>query len=229
MKRKVIAIIAAGGSGKRFSTKPYSIPKQYLKLHGKPVIFYSLKSFQDSTLTDEIIVSASPKYFDFIHKLSINHKISKLSKLTEGGKTRFISVRNAFNQIDCKPGDIIVIHDAARPNIPVKFLNNFIRLASKYKNLVTGIKINSTVKKARRNIIYETVDRTDLWEIQTPQAFTYKTLKHSYSTTDNTDFTDESSLVQNTGFKVRITDGFRFNIKITTFEDLKLLYKTMKP
>ncbi|MCX7878024.1 MAG: 2-C-methyl-D-erythritol 4-phosphate cytidylyltransferase [Ignavibacteria bacterium] len=229
MKRKVIVIIAAAGKGKRFSEIPSSQPKQYIKLFGKPIILYSLQAFQSSAYTDEIIVSASPEYFDLIHKLSVEHKISKLTKLTEGGKTRFHSVRNAFEQADCRANDIVVIHDAARPNISSRFIDSFIKLALKNKNLISGVNINSTVKKVKRNLIYGSVDRTDLWEIQTPQAFSFKTLKDSYAVVNEKNFTDESSLVQAAGFKVRITEGSRFNLKVTTLEDLNLLKEIMQP
>jgi 2-C-methyl-D-erythritol 4-phosphate cytidylyltransferase len=233
---KVFAIITAAGSGSRFSTakvsgKHKSItlpPKQFVSLKGKPVILYSLLAFQKSRLIDEIYVPSIPKYFDFIHNLSVKNRISKLTALVEGGKTRFESVRNAFFQIDGKPNDLVIIHDAARPNIDIKMIKTLINTAQKYGEVIPGIKINETVKKQKKGVITGTIDRNNLWLIQTPQAFRYKILKKAYEKAGRrNNFTDESSVVENSGFKVRIIEGNKYNTKITCPEDLKVLKKLL--
>lgn len=225
---KTFAIITAAGSGSRFLTGKKSIPKQYVRLNGKPVILYSLQAFQKIKLIDEILVSANRRYFDLIHSLAAKNKITKLTTLVEGGKTRFVSVKNAFLQIRGKPGDIVLIHDAARPNIHEKLVDELMVSALKSGEIIPGIKINETVKKESKGVIKGTVDRSNLWRVQTPQVFRYKILKKSYEKAGRrNDFTDEAALAEYAGYKVRLIEGNRNNIKITTKEDIRLLKKIM--
>jgi 2-C-methyl-D-erythritol 4-phosphate cytidylyltransferase len=228
---KVSVIITAAGKGSRFSGSHSSrkeLPKQFTKLKGKPVILYSLNAFQKTRLVDEIFVSSNPEYFDFIHSLAVKHKISKLTTLVEGGKTRFESIRNTFMQIEGKPNDIVLIHDAVRPNIERSFVESLIKYAGKFGSAVPGLSISETVKKEKNGFVVETINRSNLWTIQTPQAFKYKVLKKAYRKAGRKkDFTDEAALVENAGFKVRIVDGHRGNVKITTSEDIKFLKKIM--
>lgn len=235
---KVTAILTAAGSGSRFfrtarlrngqASSEKQLPKQFLNLKGKSVILYSLLAFQKSALVQEILVSADPVYFDLIHRIAFKNKITKLAILVEGGKSRFESVRNAFYQLNVKPNDLILIHDAARPNINRDTVEELINASLKYGEVIPGIKIKETVKRVRSGIITETVDRSNLWTVQTPQVFRYKVLKKAYGKAGRKkDFTDEASLVENAGFKVRIIEGSWDNIKITAPEDIKLLKKLM--
>ena len=222
------AIITAAGSGSRFSPGKKSIPKQFIRLKGKPVILFSLEAFQKCRQIDEILVSADNSYFDFIHSLAVKNGITKLTTLAEGGRTRFISVKNAFFQISGKPGDLILIHDAARPNINRKFVEELLTSALKYGEVIPGIKIDETVKRENKGIVTGTIDRDNLWTVQTPQVFRYSVLKKSYKKAGRkNDFTDEAGLVERAGYNVRLIKGSRDNIKITTQEDLRTLKKIM--
>ena len=222
------AIITAAGSGSRFSPGKKSIPKQFIRLKGKPVILFSLEAFQRCRQIDEILVSADNSYFDFIHSLAVKNGITKLTTLAEGGRTRFISVKNAFFQISGKPGDLIFIHDAARPNINRKFVEELLTSALKYGEVIPGIKIDETVKRENKGIVTGTIDRDNLWTVQTPQVFRYSVLKKSYKKAGRkNDFTDEAGLVERAGYNVRLIKGSRDNIKITTQEDLRTLKKIM--
>jgi 2-C-methyl-D-erythritol 4-phosphate cytidylyltransferase len=225
---KVFAIITAAGSGTRFSPGKNKIPKQFVKLNGKPVILYSLEAFQKSKHIDEILVSANYKYFDFLHSLAVQNKITKLTTLVEGGKTRFVSVRNAFLQIEGKHTDLVMVHDAARPNINKNFIEKLLNYSAKFGEVIPGIKVSETVKRERKGIITGTVDRSNLWTVQTPQVFKYGILEKSYIKAGRkNDFTDEASLVENAGYKVRITEGEKENIKITTRDEINLIKKIM--
>ena len=222
------AIITAAGSGSRFSPGKKSIPKQFIRLEGKPVILFSLEAFQKCRQIDEILVSADNSYFDFIHSLAVKNGITKLTTLAEGGRTRFISVKNVFFQISGKPGDLILIHDAARPNINRKFVEELLTSALKYGEVIPGIKIDETVKRENKGIVTGTIDRDNLWTVQTPQVFRYSVLKKSYKKAGRkNDFTDEAGLVERAGYNVRLIKGSRDNIKITTQEDLRTLKKIM--
>jgi 2-C-methyl-D-erythritol 4-phosphate cytidylyltransferase len=228
---KVYAILTAAGTGSRYykhNKNTSQLPKQFIEFQNKPVFLYSLLILQKCRFINDILITADEKYFDLIHKLASENRITKLTHLVEGGKTRFQSVRNAFRQIKADPSDMVLIHDAVRPNITLQFVNGIIESALKYGNVIPGINIRETVKKDRNGFVKETIERSNLWIIQTPQVFKFGDLTASYKVTKGrTDFTDESSMVENAGYKVKLAEGFTGNIKITTPEDITLLKKLM--
>ena len=227
-KISTTAILTAAGSGSRFSSNHKTkTPKQYLNLLGKPVILYSLLALQKSFHVNQIIIAADINYFELLHSLLYKHKISKANILVEGGKTRFDSVKRAFSQINPRVSDLVLIHDAARPNINSKFVDEILLSAGKYGNLVVGTKITDTIKEERKSRIEKTVDRKLLWTVQTPQVFKYKDLKNSYQKNKSNTHTDESSLLESCGFKVKIFEGPKDNIKLTDYNDFLLLKKLM--
>jgi 2-C-methyl-D-erythritol 4-phosphate cytidylyltransferase len=225
-----IAILTAAGSGKRFSIDTENnLPKQFVKLLGKPVILYSLITLQKCSFIKQIVVSSNKEYFDLIHSFISGFNLTKLTTLVEGGKTRFDSVKNAFTQISANDTDLILIHDAARPNINTQLCNRIIQFAKKHGNTVIATKITDTVKREKRGTIKETVNREYLWTVQTPQVFRYSDLKKSYKKNRIRGFhTDESSMVESAGFKVNLFLGSNQNIKLTTKEDIKILQKLLK-
>lgn len=230
MNRKIFAIITAAGSGSRFNKfSGTKLPKQFLNLSGKPVILYSLIAFQKCRNVDEIIISAKREYFDLIYKLAFKNKITKLTRLAEGGKTRFESVKNAFMQIEVSGGnDLVIIHDAARPNINSKLVDSVLIQAYKYGEVIVGTKVSETVKRDKKGYVNQTVDRENLWTVQTPQVFRHKVLERAYKKCRRiNDFTDESSLVEYVGYRVKIIEGPTDNIKITSPQDLTLLKKLL--
>jgi len=230
MKNDVHIILTAGGTGTRFRKSPGSSskPKQFLNLHGKPVILHSMLKFQKCKEVKSIYISASKEYFNLLHQVAAKNKITKLRALVEGGKTRFESVRNAFEQVNCDVDDIILIHDAARPNVTKEDISSLIKASLKYGEVVLGVRVSDTVKRTSGSIINETVPRDELWLVQTPQAFRYDVLSRSYIIAGSrTDFTDEASLVEFAGYEVRVSEGSRFNIKITSAEDMTALKKIM--
>jgi 2-C-methyl-D-erythritol 4-phosphate cytidylyltransferase len=221
--RKITAIITAAGSGTRFSSS--GKPKQFIKLNGKPVILYSMIVFQKNRYIDEIIIASNKEYFELIHNIAIQNNIRKLTKLVEGGITRFESVRNAFFQAEQRGSDdIVLIHDAVRPNIDSYFIDSLIIELNNHDGIIPGLKVSDTIKRGTKGFVTETVSRDDLWIVQTPQLFRYKVLHKAYSACGRkNDFTDESSLVEYAGFKVKIAEGRRDNIKITITEDTRIL------
>jgi 2-C-methyl-D-erythritol 4-phosphate cytidylyltransferase len=229
MNRNVIAIVTAAGSGTRFSRhSKKETPKQFLRLINKPVILFPLLAMQKCKAISGIFITSAPEYFDYLHSLAVKNKITKLAGLVEGGSTRFESVKNAFEQIDAAGSPLVMIHDAARPNINKTLMEKIIGAANKYGEVIIGSRLSETIKREKNGYISETLNRENLWAIQTPQIFRYKTLKDSYRKTRKNDFTDEASLVEAAGYKVKIIEGTRGNIKITTPEDLDFLKKIMK-
>jgi len=225
----MIAILTAAGKGERFrkSSLVQSLPKQLIKINRKPVIYYSLIALENCDEIDEIFVTCSNEYIVTIDKIASKNNISKLTMFVEGGKTRFESVRNAFNQIIAGDDELVLIHDAVRPNITSGLIDDMINNIGKNDDgIVIGTKITDTVKKVKNGNIKETIDRSELWTVQTPQIFKYSVLKQSYKKAGRKkDFTDESAMVENSGFKVKIYEGSIENIKITVPEDIELLNK----
>ncbi|MCX7612048.1 MAG: 2-C-methyl-D-erythritol 4-phosphate cytidylyltransferase [Ignavibacterium sp.] len=223
---KVIAIIPAGGKGIRSG---FSTPKQYLKHNNKEIITYCLETFQKNRLIDEIIISAEPDYFNLLIRLVKKSKLKKVKTIVEGGSTRQQSVYNALLSLDAKNNDLIVVHDAARPLLPQNTLSNAIALAKKKGNAVVCIKAKDTLVKGN-DIIFEYLNRDEIYYVQTPQIFKYEVLLKAFQKAEQENFigTDESSLVKKIDEEIYISEGSVFNFKITTKEDLELFKKILK-
>jgi 2-C-methyl-D-erythritol 4-phosphate cytidylyltransferase len=224
---KTIAIIPAGGSGTRSKTE---IPKQYLKFSGKELIAYTLEVFQKNHLIDEIIVSAKPAYFDHIKKLKKKYKLTKLSKIVEGGKERQDSVYNALKSIKVNENDLIAVHDAARPLLPENVLTNAIRTAKEKGNAIVCIKAKDTLLKGD-TVVKKYIDRNEIYYAQTPQVFKYGDLMKAMTKAYKKNFigTDESMLIRDIGLKINIVEGSMLNFKVTTKEDIEITRKLLKP
>ena len=219
---KTIAIIPAGGSGKRMQEK---LSKQYLLLDGMPVLVHTLKKFQESLQIDEIflIVPGDDVVFAREHIVE-KYGISKVSRILAGGTERQDSVRNGINALG-RDHDIVVIHDAVRPFISEELLLSTILEASKEKAVTVGVPVKDTVKSIDgRGWITETLNRDNLWLTQTPQAFKRDVIirAHEEAYKDNYYGTDDASLVERTGITVKMIRGSYDNIKITTKDDIML-------
>ena len=219
---KTVAIIPAGGSGKRMGG---ITPKQYLSLSGMPILVYTLRIFQTSLLIDEIIL-AVPKTDvpDVRENIVEQYGLSKVSFIIPGGKERQDSVRNALCYVDDE-AEIVVVHDGVRPLVTTALLEEVIKKARELGAVVSGVDINDTVKRIDSNgKIAETVPRNFLWLTQTPQAFKREVIVEAYRRAYQEGFygTDDASLVEKTGVPVWMVSGDRNNIKITTKEDIIL-------
>ncbi|MEO8664259.1 MAG: 2-C-methyl-D-erythritol 4-phosphate cytidylyltransferase [Ignavibacteria bacterium] len=218
---KVKVIIPASGSGERFGGRT---PKQFLKIDGKEIIVLAIEKFHSIKLIDEIIISAQPEYFIKLLTLIKKNNFRKVKKIVEGGKTRQDSVYNALLNLECEADDIVLVHDSVRPFISSKKINELINETKKFKCVIPGMRMSETLKKVDgKNFVTETIDRKNLWTVQTPQAFTVDILKKSFDKAYKAGFTctDESSVAENAGYKVRVIEGEKSNIKITVKEDLK--------
>ena len=222
MKFKLI--IPASGTGSRYSRSTGSkIPKQFLKLHGKEILALTLTRFHSIKEIDEIAIAARKEYIPRVAGIVNRNRFCKVKKIIEGGASRQDSVYAALAALECSSYDIIIIHDAVRPFISRKKIRELIEAVKKHKAVVPGIRISDTVKRTGNNdFITETVDRKNLWSIQTPQLFRYDILKKSFEKArkKNLTGTDESMVVEKAGYKVKIIEGEKSNIKITTRQDL---------
>lgn len=225
---KVSAIIAAGGAGTRIKSKK---AKQYLSLDQRPILIHTLIVFERIKLINEIILVVPEKDLFYVQKeLLPPYKLTKIKSVVAGGKERQDSVKNGLSAISDKT-DIVVIHDAVRPFIHDKMISAVVFEAKKTGAATLGVKSKDTIKIIRRNnLVSATIPRDNVWLTQTPQAFKYKILKKAYINTHKDKFhgTDDASLVERIGQKVKMVEGSYENIKITMPEDIIIAKALMK-
>jgi len=217
----VTALIPAAGSGSRMAQK---IKKQYLRIGQKPILFYTLKQIESCAKIDEIILAVPEEELTFVAEEIVDrYKIQKIRKIVAGGRERQDSVRAAFEAIDTAP-ELVLIHDGVRPFVTEDILVEAIRQAQQRGAAVVGIPITATVKRVINGKVGGTLDRDELWEIQTPQTFWYDWFKQAVEKAQADHFygTDDAALLEHAGFPVFTVLGDRYNIKITHPEDLQM-------
>lgn len=220
---KVYAIIPAGGSGKRIGGNK---PKQFMTFNGRELIAYTINIFNKCKKVDEIIVAVQPEYIELIEKIKYNFGFDKLTKIVEGGKERQDSVFNALISLKADKKDFVLVHDAARPLLPQKVLDNAIDTAIKKGNAVVAIKAKDTLVNGRE-IIFNYINRGEISYIQTPQVFKYTMLLKAMQKARDESFlgTDESMLVTRMGEIVNLVEGSSLNFKVTTESDIELFHQ----
>lgn len=222
-KEKCTAIILAAGQGKRMGTK---IQKQYLEILGKPVLFYSLNTFQKSDIIDEIILVVGENQEEYCQKEIVEKfGITKVSKIVRGGSERYNSVWNAL-QVMTEDG-FVFIHDGARPFVTEEILAHAYKAVQEEKACVVGMPAKDTIKIVDDNrFAKETPDRNYVWLVQTPQVFETSLIKKAYSLLMKQEIiqvTDDAMVVEKMLQRnVKLVEGSYENIKITTPEDLKI-------
>ncbi len=219
---KVFAIIPAAGSGTRIGG---DIKKQFLPLNGKPIIVHTIQRFEHCPDVDEVALAIPESAMSEMEAVVKHYRLHKVSKMVMGGAKRQDSVRNVFDRLTIKESDIILVHDGVRPFIETKRISHLIRICKEYGTAVLAVQPKDTIRRSIGGGFFDqTLDRTALWLIQTPQAFRAKLLMKAFEKAKKDKFysTDEAALVEQLGVKVRIVEGSYDNIKITTPEDLEL-------
>ena len=217
------AIVLAAGQGKRMNSK---IQKQFLEIGGKPVLYYSLHCFQESPLIRDIILVTGEEMNSYCEQEIVKkYGFSKVRKVTAGGKERYDSVYAGL--LCCQDTDYVYIHDGARPFITEEMVQRGYEAVKRNNACVMGMPSKDTVKLADSSgYVKETPDRKIVWNIQTPQIFSYDLIRGAYESIrkkDMTGVTDDAMVVeQETGTKILLVEGSYQNIKITTPEDLAI-------
>lgn len=213
------AIIVAAGKGTRMNSK---INKQFLELKGKPVLYYTLKVFEDNEFIDSIILVLSKNEIEYCKKNVLDkYKIKKVIKVVQGGPTRQNSVVNGL--LAAKGSDIVLIHDGARPFVNDEMIEKGIKYAETYEACACGVNPKDTIKvRGRDNFAIDTLKREELFSVQTPQCFKYDLIlnTHQKALKDKFQATDDTSIVEMYNHKVYLYEGSYSNIKITTPDDL---------
>ena len=216
----VTAIVPAGGTGKRMGN---SFPKQYLSIQNKPILIYTLEKLDRCKAIDETILAVPAALIDQTESLIQDWQIRKVNRVVAGGRERQQSVSNALNAAD-PACSLVVIHDAVRPFVSVAKIEETILTAREEGAAILGIPEKCTIKRVIGRIVSETVDRSDLWQIQTPQAFYAELIREAYrlAEADGISGTDDAMLIERLGYPVFVVEGEETNIKITSPIDLHI-------
>jgi 2-C-methyl-D-erythritol 4-phosphate cytidylyltransferase len=216
---KVGAIIPAAGRGKRIGA---SVPKQFLEIQGKPLLHHTLTVFASCKLIDYVVLVMPQADVDEMGEDWLN-KYDIVREVVVGGEQRQDSVYNGFNSLE-EGTDIVVVHDGVRPFTTPQMITATVEAAQQHGAAITAIPVSDTVKQAADGFVKQTVSRDGLWRVQTPQAFQYGLLQQAFKKAKKDSYygTDEGSLIEYLGERVRIVPGSELNIKITRKEDLVL-------
>lgn len=223
---KITAIVLAAGSGSRMKSKT---KKQFMEIKGKPVIWYSLFEFEKSRV-DEIILVTGKEDIDYCKKEIVEkYNLKIIKNVVAGGSERYESVYNGLKEVT---GNIVLIHDGARPLINNEIIERSIEGTIKSDACVVGVPVKDTIKRANKEgYIIDTPNRSELWITQTPQSFktdlvkmAYKKMKEELEKGNTTlNITDDAMVVEEfTTNQVRFVQGDYKNIKVTTPEDIDI-------
>ena len=223
---RVSVLIPAAGSGKRMGG---SRAKQFLEIDGKPILVHTLEKMDSCQGVDEILLIVSAAGRDETERLLESWPISKLSQIVLGGDARTDSVRNGLATLDVST-DVVLIHDAVRPFVSTQKIEEVIKSARQHGAALLAVQEKATVKRVQEGMVQATLDRSLLWQAQTPQGFRYDLIQEAYEAArrDGIQATDDAALVERMGRPVHIVEGEDQNIKITTPTDLVVAEAILK-
>lgn len=213
---KKYVIIVAGGSGKRMNAE---LPKQFLKIHGKPLLMHTFEKFFNYGSSIKFILTLPQDHIDTWKQLCSDHQFPIEHIIVRGGTERFHSVKNALAEI--KEKCLVAVHDGVRPMVSTETVARCFDLAEKSGNAIPVIPISESIRFIDENGS-KPADRNKYKLIQTPQVFQSEILIKAYQQQYTTDFTDDAGVVEKTGIKINLVEGNRENIKITTPVDLQI-------
>jgi len=218
-------VLLAGGVGKRMKAE---MPKQFIEVKGKPIIVYTIEKFQQNPQVEKIIVVCVKEWVDHLKDLIKKYDLSKVEWIAEGGNTGHDSIRNGVFYLRDKisPDDYIIIHDAVRPIIPQRAIDEVIRVAHEYGNASSSISCHPPIVYTDDFISgVKDVDREHVMLTASPQVYKYSLALKCYELAEKEnrhDFTFTSSLLIHYGERVYFAKGTTCNIKVTQKEDLAL-------
>ena len=216
MTRTKIAIIVAGGKGTRMQAE---IPKQFIEIHGKPVLMHTLEAFHRYDDSIQLILVLPASQLNAWKKLCLKHAFLLPHQIVSGGETRYNSVLNGLSQI--KTPALIAVHDGVRPFVSNGTIKRCFDEAEKHGSAIPVIDIVDSIRQIKKTGS-QSVDRSNYKLVQTPQVFDSEILKKAYEQDFSALFTDDASVVEALGLKITLVEGNRENIKITTAFDLVL-------
>ncbi|MCV9887366.1 2-C-methyl-D-erythritol 4-phosphate cytidylyltransferase [Metabacillus halosaccharovorans] len=218
-------IIPAAGQGKRMKAGKN---KQFIELNETPIIIHTLKVFEEHTQCSGIILVINEAEKADFQYLIEKFRIQKVLQFVLGGTERQYSVYNGLKAV--KDDELVLVHDGARPFVTQKRIENLVEKAVDTGAAILAVPVKDTIKKVEEGIVSETVERSTLWSVQTPQAFQIKLLLEAHDKARSEGYlgTDDASLLERVGRPVSIVTGDYTNIKITTPEDLYIAEAILK-
>ena len=227
MSRTKYAIIMAAGSGTRMGAE---MPKQFIELEGKAILHMTIEVFLNACPGVNIITVLPESHMDYWRQYCLDRNFICPQVLVKGGITRFHSVKNALEKVPA--GAVVAVHDAVRPLVSESFVKNMFEKAEAIPALIPVLPCVDTMKVLEKKNVHgveelvtvrgQSVDRSVLYAAQTPQIFHSEILKDAYGQAFDTAFTDDASVVLKYGKNLSYLIGERFNIKLTTQDDLVL-------
>lgn len=224
------AIVLAGGNGSRMKS---NVPKQYICINDRPIIYYSLLAFEECEFISNVILVARAEDVEYCRKEIVEkYRLTKVSHIVPGGAERYLSVYNGL--MNATDSDYVWIHDGARPCIDGEMLIRLRDAVLKHKAVVAAVPSKDTVKIADDSqFVKSTPNRNLVWNVQTPQIFRLKLLEQAYaelmSLQEHPIITDDAMIVEQFGdIPVRLEMGDYNNIKVTTPEDIELVKNYFK-
>ena len=213
---KNYVIIVAGGSGSRLNS---DIPKQFIPIHGIPVLMHTLNAFYNSSLQPEIILVLNLSYHSYWKDLCTQYNFSLPHILAEGGKQRFDSVKNALKFISGE--SLVAVHDAVRPIISDELIARSFKQAELEGTSIPVVPSRDSLRKieGKKTIA---INREEILIVQTPQVFRSSILLKAYDQEYTSEFTDDASVVEKWGHQISTVEGDFKNIKITYQDDLEI-------
>ena len=222
-----IAIIAAAGAGTRMASDR---PKQFLLLAGAPIIFHTLKPFEQCESIHEVIVVLPAEESAGFVSLAGKYGLRKVARVVPGGITRADSVKRGLMAIRSATAEIVAVHDGVRPFVTVEEIERTVAAARMDGAAILVAPATDTIKQVSDGSVVKTLDRSTLRRALTPQCFQYELLRQAYQRADVNDpsLTDESALIEQLGQRVSVVEGSARNIKITSAEDLAIAEGLLK-
>ncbi len=217
--KPVTAIILAAGNSVRFGKNRN---KNFETIKGKSILSYSINAFEENKAIDDIIIAIKQEEKESIEKIIMEEKRNKKIQLINGGECRAESV---YNCIKKAKGEIVVIHDGARPLIKQKYIDECLKNIQEYEAVSMGVRSKDTIKITdEKGIVKNTTNRENTWLVQTPQCFIKKTLIKAYEKCKikAKDITDDCILLEQNNI-VKMIPGDYTNIKVTTYDDINLI------
>ncbi len=225
-KTKYAAIVLSAGSGSRMKS---STPKQYLMLGEYPVIYYSLKAFEESAVDSVILVAGAQDISFCENEIIKKYRFQKVKKVVSGAAERYLSV---YEGLKAAEADYVLIHDGARPLITAELIRKSMETVQKENACILAVPVKDTIKRSDENgYVADSPDRSSMWAAQTPQSFSRRLLADAYENffamqkagKTLPPITDDAMLIEKmTGKKAKLAEGSYRNLKITTPEDLLL-------
>lgn len=221
MKNRTAALIVAAGEGKRFGG---AVNKQFIEIHGKPILYYTLQKFQACPLIDDIVLVLPGNTLAKQTEIVKSWFLDKVREIVAGGPERHHSVQNGLALLNSDVG-WVAIHDGVRPLVTVELIEATIIAAQGNGASIPGVIPRDTIKEIADDRVNATLDRSRLIQVQTPQVFAKEIILRAYQKAfeDQIFNTDDAALVERIGIPVAVVEGDHRNIKVTTPDDLIIL------